>query len=79
MLHRHKKCLFSEGLMFDNYKACLSDGKTIYREPLLFENEKHEVYTFNKHKKALNRHDDKRVVQTDGITALARGYVALLA
>ena len=41
---------------------------------MLFENKKHEVYTVNKHKIALNRDDDKRLVQVDGIT-LARGYV----
>ena len=28
------------------------------------------------HKIALNREDDKRLVQADGITILARGYVA---
>ena len=44
---------------------------------MLFENKKDEVYTVNKHKIALNRDDDKRVVQADGITILARGYVAL--
>ena len=42
-----------------------------------FENKKHEVYTVNKHKIALNREDDKRVVQADGITTLAREYLAL--
>ena len=46
---------------------------------MLFENKKHEVYTINKHKIAQNRDDDKRVVQTDGITTLAKGYVALSA
>ena len=46
---------------------------------MLFENRKHEVYTINKHKKTLNRDDDKRLVQADGITTLARGNVALLA
>ena len=46
---------------------------------MLFENKKHEVYTVNKHKDALNRDDDERIVQADGITILARGYVALLA
>ena len=43
---------------------------------MLFENKKHEVYTVNKHMIALNRDDDKRLVQADGITTLARGYVA---
>ena len=68
-----KKCVVSQGLTFDDYKACLFDGETIYREQMLFENKKHEVYTVNKHKIALNRDDDKRVVQADGITTLARG------
>ena len=46
---------------------------------MLFENKKHEVYTVHKHKIALNRDDDKRVVEANGITTLARGHVALLA
>ena len=46
---------------------------------MLFENKKHGVYTVNKYKIALNRDDDKGVVQADGITTLARGYVALAA
>ena len=73
-----KKCVVSEGLTFDDYKTCLFDGETIYRGQMLFENKKHEVYTVNKHKIALNRDDDKRLVQADGITTLARGYVVLL-
>ena len=67
-----KKCVVSEGLTFDDYKACLSDGETIYREQMLFENKKHEVYTVNKYKTALKRDDDKRLVQADGMTTLAR-------
>ena len=74
-----KKCVVAEGLKFDNYKTCLFDGKTIYREQMLCENKKHEVYTVNKHKIALNRDDDKSLVQADGITTLARGYVVLSA
>ena len=46
---------------------------------MLFENKKHKVCTVNKHKIALNRDNDKRLVQIDGITTLARGHVALLA
>ena len=72
-----KKCVVSEGLTFDDYKTCLFDGKTIYRGQMLFENKKHEVYTVSKHKIALNRDDDKRLVQADGITTLAREYVVL--
>ena len=74
-----KNCVVSEGLTFDDYKTCLFDGKTVFREQMLFENKKHEVYTLNKHKIALNRDDDKRVVQADRITTLAGEYVALSA
>ena len=55
--------------------ACLM-VKRYTRERTLFENKKHEIYTVNKHKIALNRGDDKRLVQADGITTLARGYGA---
>ena len=71
--------MVSEGLRFDDYKTCLFDGKTIYTEQMLFENKKHEVYMVNKHRIALNRDDDKRIVQTDEITTLARGYAVLSA
>ena len=74
-----KKCVVAEGLTFDDYKTCLFDGETIYREQMLFENKKHEVYKLNKHKIALKRDDDKRLVQANGITTLAREQVALLA
>ena len=57
-----KKCVVSEGLKFEDYKTCLLDGETVYREQILFENKKHEVYTVNKHKIALNRDYDKRLV-----------------
>ena len=71
-----KKCVVTERLTFDHYKACLFDGKTIYKEEMLIENTKHEVYMVNKHKIALNRDDNKRLVQADDITTLARGYLA---
>ena len=68
--------MVSEGLTFDGYKTSLFfDDETIYREQTLFENKKHEIYMVNKHKIALNKDDDKRIVQGDGITTLARGYV----
>ena len=70
-----KKCVVEETLTFEDYKRCLFEGKTIYREQMLFENKKHDVYTVNKCKIALNRDDDKRIIQEDGITTLSRGYV----
>ena len=46
---------------------------------MLFENKGYEVYAVNKYKIALSRDDDKRLVQADGITTLARRYVAISA
>ena len=71
-----KKCVVAEGLKFDDYTTYLYNGETIYREQMLFENKKHKVYTINKHKIALNRDDDKRLIQADGITTQARRHVA---
>ena len=43
---------------------------------MLFENKKYEGYTVDKHKIALNSYDDKRLVQTNGVTTLARENVS---
>ena len=80
-----KKCMVKETLDFDDYKKCLFDpadlemGKeeSIYRSQLMFRNKKHEVHTVKVNKVALNRDDDKRVVQTDGVNTLARGHYSL--
>ena len=70
---------FLKDLRLKDYKTCLLDGETIYREQMLFGNKKHEVYMVNKRKIVLNKDDDKRLVQADGITTLAREYAALAA
>ena len=70
---------FQKDLRLKDYKTCLLDGETIYREQMLFGNKKHEVYMVNKRKIVLNKDDDKRLVQADGITRLAREYAALAA
>ena len=69
-----KKCVVKEALTFEDYKTCLFEGKTLYREQVLFEHKKHDVYTVNKCKISLNRDDDKRLIQEDWVTTLARGY-----
>ena len=71
--------MVADGLTLDDYKTCLFDGETVCREQMLFENKKHKVYTVNKYKITLNRDNDKRLVEVDGIATLARGYVAPLA
>ena len=60
----HKRCKgtkkrkVAEDLTSDDYKICQDDGKTIYREQILFQNKKYKLYTVNKHKIALDREDD---------------------
>lgn len=69
-----KKYIVAEKLSFEDYKNCLFGGKTVYREQMLFENKEHNIYKVNKCKIALNRDDDKMLVQADGITMLVRGH-----
>lgn len=51
------------------------DSRTKYIEQILCENNKNDVYTVRKCKIALNRYDDKRLVQAYGTTMLARRYL----
>ena len=74
-----KKCVVKETLSFEDYKKCLESDKNVYRSQMLFQNKKHEIYTSNVNKIALNRDDDKRLVQKDGISTLARGYMTCAA
>ena len=64
-----------------DYKKCLFDpvdkSKSIYKRQLIFRNRKHEVHTIEVNKVALNRDEDKWVVQKDGISTLARGHSSL--
>ena len=71
-----KKCVVEKTLGFDDYKRCLFDekGENVYRTQTLFQNKRHEIYTCEVNKIALNRGDDKRIIQPDGISTFARGH-----
>ena len=43
---------------------------------MLLENKKLELYTISKRKIAFSRDNNKKSVEADGITMLARGYLA---
>ena len=72
-----KKCVIKKTLTFEDYKACLFNSDTIYRSQLMFRSIKHEIFTLEVNKVALNRDDDKRISKKDGISTLARGHKSL--
>ena len=60
--------------MFEDYKHCLFNDSTEYRSQLMFRSMKHDIFTIEVNKVALNRDDDKRIAKKDGISTLARGH-----
>ena len=72
-----KKCVVKKTLMFEDYKDCLFNDSTEYGSQLMFRSMKHDIFTLEVNKVALNRDDDKRISKDDGISTLARGHRAL--
>ena len=72
-----KKCVVKKTLTFEDYKSCLFNSNTIYRSQLMFRSMKHDIFTIEFNKVALNRDDDKRISKKDGISTLARGHKSL--
>ena len=82
-----KKCVVKKTLMFEDYKNCLfedsteyrgrqatPDSRGVYRSQLMFRSIRHEIFTLEVNKVALNKNDDKRIDRKDGISTLARGH-----
>ena len=63
--------------MFQNFKNCLFNKKTVYRSQERFESYNHDVYTEKISKIALSNNDDKRLQIFDGITTYTYGRNAL--
>ena len=61
-----KKCTVKKTLMFEDYKNCLFNSSIEYRSQLMFQSIKHEIFTLEVNKVALNRDDDKRISKKDG-------------
>ena len=68
-----KKCVIKQKLMFENYKDCLFNNKTVYRSQERFKSYYHEVYTEEVNKIALSSNDAKRLQTSDRITAYLYG------
>ena len=59
--------------MFENYKDCLLNNKTVYRSQERFKSYYHDVYTEEVNKIALSSNDDKRLRTSDRITTYLYG------
>ena len=63
-----KKCVIKQKLLFENYKNCLFNNKTVYRSQERFKNYYHDVYTEEVNNIVLSSIDDKRLQTSDKIT-----------
>ena len=55
--------------MFQNYRDCLLNNKTVYRSPEILKSYYQDVYPEEVNKIALSSNDDKRLQTFDRITA----------
>ena len=60
-------------LMFENYKDCLLNNKTIYKSQEIFKSYYHNINTEEVNKIALSRNDDKSLQTFDRITTYPYG------
>ena len=60
-------------VMFENFKDCLFNNKTIYRSQEIFRSYYHVMYTEEVNKIALSSNDDKRLQTSDRITTYPYG------
>ena len=68
-----KKCVIKQKIIFENYKDCLFNNKTVYRSEKRFKSYSHDVYTEEENKTALSSSDDKRLQISDRITTYPYG------
>ena len=61
-------CVIKQKLIFENYKDCLFNNKTVYRSQERFESYFHDVYTEEVNKIALSSNDDERLQTSDKIS-----------
>ena len=64
--------------MFENYKDCLYNNKTVYRSKERFKSYYHDVYTGEVNKIALSSNDDKRLQTSDRITTYPYGLSEMM-
>ena len=60
-----KECIIKRELMFENYKDCLFNEKTIFKKQQRFKSYYHDVFTEEINKVALSINDNKRIQTFD--------------
>ena len=65
-------------LIFENYKDCLFNSKTVYRSHERFKSYYHDVYTEEVNKTALSRNDYKRLETSDRIKTYPYGTIEIM-
>ena len=68
-----KRRVIKQKLMFQNFKNCLFNNKTVYRSQERFKSYNHDVYTEEVNKIVLSSNDDKRLQTSDRITTYPYG------
>ena len=71
-----KKCIIKREIMFEHYKDCLFNSKTIIKLQQRFKSDHHQVHTEKVNKIALNSNDDKRLQTYNKITTYPYGINA---
>ena len=62
-----KRCVIKQRLMYQNFRNCLFNNKTVYRSQERFKSYNHDVYTEEVNKIVLSSNDDKRLQTFDRI------------
>ena len=68
-----KRCVIKQKLMFQNFKNCLFNNKTVYRSQERFKSYNHDVDTEEVNKIALSSNYDKIIQTSDRITIYLYG------
>ena len=68
-----ERCIIEKEIMFEHYKDCLFNDKTLIKSQLRFKSDHHNVYTDGVNKIFLSSNDDKRLQIFDRITTYPYG------
>ena len=68
-----KKCVIKQKLVFQNFKDCLLNNKTVYRSQERFKNYNRDVHTEEVNKIALSNNHDQRIQTVGGVETYPYG------